>query len=156
MAEKRIIKASEIEGSGINVEKADYVIRKFDDKVYKSIPLDEPPVAMEENAGLAAPRPDDEAPGDSEKPQVSIERFHGDDGELTGLKITCRCGEVIELEFTREQDELPPADSSVAATAPVAGEQPPPPEPEAPVEQSGQQDPQVPADDPEAEEQKPQ
>ncbi len=150
MAEKRIIKASEVEGSGINVEKVDYVIRKFDDKVYKSIPLDEPLVAMEDNAGLAPPRPDDEAPPGGEKPQVSIERFHGDDGELTGLKIICRCGEVIELEFTREQDELPPPDSS------VAGEPPPPPQAEAPAKQSGQQDPQVPADDPEAEEQKPQ
>ncbi len=125
MVEKRVIKASEIESSGINVEKVDYEIRKFGNKVYKHAPLDEQPVAMEDQVEYPEPGATDENPADDE-PQVQLERFHGDQGELTGLKITCRCGEVIELEFTREQDELPPG----------ADEQAPPAQPSPP---NGQQ-----------------
>ncbi len=136
MSEKRIIKASEVEAAGVNVEKVDYEIRKFGDKVYKHVPLDEQPLAMEDQSDLPDPDFSAEslAESDSAENQVQLERFYGDEGELTGLKITCRCGEVIDLEFTREQDELPAADSPVEATPPVATEQPPPMEPETATE----------------------
>jgi len=36
-----------------------------------------------------------------------------DDGDLAGLSITCRCGEVIELEFAREEDLTLPDDTEL-------------------------------------------
>jgi hypothetical protein len=136
MAEKRVIKASEVEASGINVEKVDYEIRKFGNKVYKNAPLDEQPMTYEDQANPAGSGLTDGNPADSdsEEPQVELERFYGDQGELVGLKIICRCGEVIELEFTREQDELPPD----------AEQQAPPAQSSMPQEQSGQAPPDAP------------
>ena len=60
---------------------------------------------------------------------MELERFYDDQGELAGLKITCRCGEVIELEFTRDQDELPPeADNQVPPVQSITPEEQPEPE----------------------------
>ena len=112
MAEQKIIKARDLESSGASVEKVDLGLRKFANNVFKNVPLDEEPVAME----VEAPVPD--SPGeegidgaDGDEHQVRIERFYNDDGELTGLQITCRCGEVIDLEFTRDEDETLPESS---------------------------------------------
>jgi hypothetical protein len=60
--------------------------------------------------------------GDSGDHQVRIERFYDDDGELQGLQITCRCGEVIDLEFTREEDEELPETVEAPADVPTAAE----------------------------------
>ena len=107
MSEKRVIKAREVQEGAVNVEKVDYEIRKFGEKVYKHVPLDEEAVAMEDQADLPEPEYNDNNPEqDAEEEQVQLERFYGEDGELSGLKITCRCGEVIELEFTRDEDQM--------------------------------------------------
>ena len=128
MADKRVIKASDIEAAGVKVEKVDYEIRKFDSKVYKHAPLDEQPIAIE-NQGIPSEHGDTEENLAEDEPQVELERFYDDQGELAGLKITCRCGEVIELEFTRDQDELPPeADNQVPPVQSITPEEQPEPE----------------------------
>jgi len=37
-----------------------------------------------------------------EKKEVELEKSYDDDGNLVGLVIRCKCGEVITLEFTRD------------------------------------------------------
>jgi hypothetical protein len=129
MADKKIIKARELESSGARVENVNLGIRKFHDKVFKEMSPDEKPVALE----AETPAPDfddlggpDAADGGGEH-QVRIERVYSDAGDLAGLTITCRCGEVIELEFTREDDMgLPgvePADSEPLLGGQDAGDE---------------------------------
>ena len=107
---KKIIKAENLEKMGTKVESVDIGTRKFYAKVFKDVPVDEQSVEMEEavpiepdtagpdTAGPEAAGPEEDEQGE----QVKLERFHNEEGELIGLRITCKCGEVIDLEFTRD------------------------------------------------------
>ena len=97
---KKIIKADNLEKMGLKVENVDLGgKRTFTSKVFKDTPVDEHPVEMEEAAPaeLEAVEPDV-----GEEEQVKLERFHDEEGALIGLRITCKCGEVIDLEFSRD------------------------------------------------------
>ena len=101
-AQKKVIKADSLKELGISVEKVEYGGVKFNARVFKDVKMNDRAVELggeeiEYEEALAAPQ----TPPDQElKPQ--IEQFHDAEGNLTGLKITCRCGEVIELEFSGE------------------------------------------------------
>jgi len=102
---KKIIKAGNLEKMGTKVETVDLgAQRRFHARVFKDIPVDEKPVEMEEAA--PAELEDDQVEGAEaeaeDQEQVKIERFHDEQGELIGLRITCKCGEVVDLEFTHD------------------------------------------------------
>jgi len=112
---KKIIKAENLEKMGTKVESVDIGTRKFYAKVFKDVPVDEQSVEMEEavpiepdtaepdTAGPDTAGPEAAGPEeDQQEEQVKLERFHNEEGELIGLRITCKCGEVIDLEFTRD------------------------------------------------------
>ncbi|MBN2289346.1 MAG: hypothetical protein JXQ83_08435 [Candidatus Glassbacteria bacterium] len=107
---KKVIKAASLEKMGARVETVDLGGRKFTERVFKSMPVDENPVEMEEagpeEPAAAGPEAAGAGEGESaagEQPeQVKLERFHDEEGVLIGLRVTCKCGEVIDLEFTRD------------------------------------------------------
>jgi hypothetical protein len=105
---KKIIKADTLEKMGTRVETVDLEKRKYGDRVFKDAPVDENPVDMEEavpnepvSGEQEAAKPDTAEPEEQQE-GAKLERFHDEEGALTGLRITCKCGEVIELEFTRD------------------------------------------------------
>ena len=102
---KKIIKAGNLEKMGTKVESVDLGTRRFNARVFKDVPVDEQSVEMEEAAPIQPDTVEPEAAGpeeDEQKEQVKLERFHNEEGELIGLRLTCKCGEVIDLEFTRD------------------------------------------------------
>ena len=103
--QKKVIKASAAETMGAKVEKVDFGIRKFGNKVFKDVRVSEEPVELEKTelpAEDVPPEQEAQSGQDEEKKEVELEKSYDDDGNLAGLVIRCRCGEVIELEFTRD------------------------------------------------------
>lgn len=98
-AQKKIIKADAVEMMGAKVEKMDFDGRKFGNKIFKDAQVSEEPVELEKTE---LPDEEEQVKGDEEKKEVELEKSYDDDGNLTGLVIRCKCGEVIELEFTRD------------------------------------------------------
>ena len=45
--------------------------------------------------------------------EVQVESFRRDNGEIAGVRITCKCGEVVDLEFSYEDVE---ADEDLSAS----------------------------------------
>ena len=104
---KKIIKADTLEKTGVKVETVDLEKRKYGDRVFKDAPVGENPVDMQEAAPIEPVSVEPEAvepdmPSGEDQEEVKLERFHDEEGALTGLRITCKCGEVIDLEFTRD------------------------------------------------------
>lgn len=102
---KKIIKAENLKKMGTKVESVDIGTRRFYAKVFKDVPVDEQSVEMQEAAPIEPDTAEPEAAEpeeDEQEEQVKLERFHNEKGELIGLRITCKCGEVIDLEFTRD------------------------------------------------------
>ncbi|MFH1071112.1 MAG: hypothetical protein V1794_15945 [Candidatus Glassbacteria bacterium] len=101
-AQKKILKADSLKEMGIKVEKVEYGGMKFGKKIVKNVQVNDHPVDL----GSREPEYDKEAqaadtpPPEENKPE--IEQYHDGEGNLIGLKITCRCGEVIQLEFSRD------------------------------------------------------
>ena len=105
---KKIIKADTLEKTGARVETVDLEKRKYGDRVFKDARIDEKPVEMQEAAPSEpvleeqkSVNQDTEVTEEQEQ-GAKIERFHDEEGVLTGLRITCKCGEVIDLEFTSD------------------------------------------------------
>lgn len=98
-AQKKIIKADAVEVMGAKVEKVDFGKRKFGNKIFKDAQVSEEPVELEKTE---LPVEEEQVEGDEEKKEVELEKSYDDDGNLIGMVIRCRCGEVIELEFTRD------------------------------------------------------
>jgi len=92
-AQKNIIKASTIKMTGAKVEKVNITDRKFGNNIFKDVPISEGAVELE------AVKP---AEGQKDERKVELEKFYDQAGNLTGLRIICKCGEVIELEFTQD------------------------------------------------------
>ena len=131
MVEKKVIKARDLQQSGVNVERLDYGHRGYHDKVYKDADVGEEAVPMEERADLVQPGDysgREEAAG--EVHGVQIQRRYDDDGCLTGLEITCRCGEVTELEFTYDAEAPAPGEETPAGESEESAETRPDPEEE--------------------------
>lgn len=99
VAQKKIIKADAVEVIGARVEKVDFGGRKFGNKVFKDAPVNEEPVELEKTE---LPVEEEQAEEGDEKKEVELEKSYDDDGNLIGLIIRCKCGEVIGLEFTRD------------------------------------------------------
>ena len=76
------------------VEKVDLTGRRFGDNLFKDVSVGEDTVELE--------IPEEIAPQEYEEKEVELERFYDDSGNLTGLRIRCKCGEVIELEFAQD------------------------------------------------------
>ena len=98
-AQKKIIKADAVEVMGAKVEKVDFGKRKFGNKIFKDAQVNEEPVELEKTE---LPVEEEQVEGDEEKKEVGLEKSYDDDGNLIGMVIRCKCGEVIELEFTRD------------------------------------------------------
>ncbi len=98
-AQKKIIKADAVEMKGAKVEKVNFDGRKFGNNIFKDAQVSEEPVELKKTE---LPDEEEQVKGDEEKKEVELEKSYDDDGNLTGLVIRCTCGEVIELEFTRE------------------------------------------------------
>lgn len=95
---KSIIKASQIKSEDIHVETVHLGKRRFGDKVFKGVD----PEGKVELSGITPAEesgtPAHERCGDD----VEVEKSYDEDGALTSIRLTCKCGEVIELEFTQE------------------------------------------------------
>ena len=98
-AQKKIIKADAAEVMGAKVEKVDFGGRRFGNRIFKDVQVNEEPVELEKTE---LPVEEEQPEGDEEKKEVELEKSYDDDGNLTGLVIRCKCGEVIQLEFTRD------------------------------------------------------
>ncbi len=103
--EKKIIKAEDLKKTGTKVETVDLGKRKFNAKLFKGVQVNDQPIELEKAAqgepDAAEPEAAEPQEGEQDE-QVKLEQFHNEEGELTGLRITCKCGEVIDLEFTRD------------------------------------------------------
>ncbi|HUU29611.1 MAG TPA: hypothetical protein VM123_17555 [archaeon] len=92
-AQDKIIKADTAKIMGKRIEKVELTERKFGTRVFKNVPVGENAVELEMP---------DQTELQAEEKKVELERFYDKGGNLTGVRITCKCGEVIELEFTQD------------------------------------------------------
>ena len=99
-AQKKIIKADAAEMMGAKVEKVNFGGRKYGNKIFKDAQVNEEPVELEKTE--LPVEEEQQVELDEEKKEVKMEKSYDDDGNLVGLHIRCKCGEVIELEFTRD------------------------------------------------------
>jgi len=90
---KKIIKAESLKPQPLKVEKVNLTQRRFKDRVFKNVQLNGTTLEFGEQFDPEAPA--GQAP-------IGLEKHYDDAGVLTGVRITCRCGEVIELEFTQD------------------------------------------------------
>lgn len=97
-AQKKIIKAEAVKMMGSRVEAVDFSGRRFGEKVFKKVSVDNEAVELE----AEFPQAPEEETGEQKAGEVKLEKFYDDQGNLTGLKIRCKCGELIELEFPRD------------------------------------------------------
>lgn len=97
-AQKKIIKADAVKMMGTRVETVEFGGRRFGEKVFKKVSVDNAAVEME----AEFPEISEEGTGEQKAGEVKLEKFYDDQGNLTGLKIRCKCGELIELEFPRD------------------------------------------------------
>ena len=98
-AQKKIIKADAAEMMGTKVEKVDFSARRFGNKVFKDVQVSHEPVELEKTE---LPVEDEQVEADQDKTEVELEKSYDEEGNLIGLVIRCKCGEVIELEFARD------------------------------------------------------
>ena len=100
---KKIIKADSEEARQIN-EKNDRIgKRRFGESLFHGMN----PNAASQSEVVNAPDTQDneqEIPSGDEpvSREVQLESFRRDNGEIAGVRITCKCGEVIDLEFSYE------------------------------------------------------
>jgi len=97
-AQKKIIKADAVKMMGTRVETVEFDGRRFGEKVFKKLSVDDEAVGME----AEFPEIPEQGTGEQKTGEVKLEKFYDDQGNLTGLKIRCKCGELIELEFPRD------------------------------------------------------
>ncbi len=95
--QKNVIKAEILRQLGSQVEKVELESRRFGDRVFHHLPVEEGEAVGLPSAGSESSPAEETIPG-----ELEIERFYDDQGVLTALRLRCRCGEVIELEFTTE------------------------------------------------------
>ena len=97
---KNIIKSDDVEMMGAKVEKVDPAAgRKFGSRIYKGVVVGEETVEIKKTEFQeTAAEPASEA----EEKEISVDKSFDEEGNLTGLVIHFKCGEVIELEFTRD------------------------------------------------------
>jgi len=98
-AQKKIIKADTVEKMGAKVEKVDFGGRRFGNKIFKDVRVSEEPVEL---GKTELPVEEEKPREEEEEKEIELEKSYDDDGNLKGLIIRCKCGEVIELEFTRD------------------------------------------------------
>ena len=94
-AQKKIIKADAVKMMGTRVETVEFGGRRFGEKVFKKVSVDNEAVEME----AEFPEIPEEGTGEKKAGEVKLEKFYDEQGNLTGLKIHCKCGDLIELEF---------------------------------------------------------
>ena len=92
-AQKNIIKAGTLDMKASKIEKVNLSEKTFSRNVLKHVPVSENSVELEV--------PEIEQPSKEEK-EIELESFYDDEGNLTGVRIKCKCGELIELEFYRD------------------------------------------------------
>ena len=104
-----IIKAGEIKETGISVETIDLSEHKFNARVLKNIEVSDIPVERE-LAGVPAKaaseksvsEPSGQEADQPENETIEFDKIYDEQGNLSGLNIRCKCGELIELEFTQD------------------------------------------------------
>jgi len=94
---KRIIKASKVASGEVHVETVRLGMRRFHDKVFKDMPA-EGRVELGETAGADEFHAGSHVAGG----EVQVQKEYDDRGVLRSVRLTCKCGEVIELEFSEE------------------------------------------------------
>ena len=104
MSARKIIKAGSPEASDIKVENVELGGMRFGAKVFKDVEIEGQPLEMNKASstdGQEGGGATEEAAPSAGK-EVRLESSLNEEGDLVGLRITCKCGEVIELEFTRD------------------------------------------------------
>jgi hypothetical protein len=94
---KKVIKASKVASGEVHVETVRLGMRRFHDKVFKDMPS-EGRVELGEASGAGESHAGGHASGD----EVQVQKEYDDRGVLQSVRLTCKCGEVIELEFSEE------------------------------------------------------
>ena len=94
---KKIIKASKVASGEVHVETVRLGMRRFHDKVFKDM-ASEGRVELGETAGGH----DSVAGSHGGGGEVEVLKEYDDRGVLQSVRLTCKCGEVIELEFSEE------------------------------------------------------
>ncbi|MEA2062794.1 MAG: hypothetical protein U9P14_03765 [Gemmatimonadota bacterium] len=103
MSARKIIKAGSPEASDIKVGNVELGGMRFGSKVLKDAKIEDQPLEMNKASstdGQGGGATEEAAPSTGK--EVQLESSLNEDGDLVGLRITCKCGEVIDLEFTRD------------------------------------------------------
>ena len=95
---KKVIKASRLKSEDIHVETLQLGERRFHHKVFK----DTTPEGKVEMSGINPGEEFKAHPHGHDKGDVQVEKNYDDDGTLKSIRLTCKCGEVIELDFEQE------------------------------------------------------
>ncbi len=91
---KKVIKADKVASGEVHVETVRLGMRRFHDKVFKDL-QDEGRVELGE-----APHAAEVGQGGSG--EVDVQKTYDERGVLQSVRLVCRCGEVIELEFSED------------------------------------------------------
>ncbi|MCE5272208.1 hypothetical protein LLH00_13100 [bacterium] len=94
---KKVIKADKVASGEVHVETVRLGMRRFHDKVFRDLP-EEGRVELGE-APYARDAAED---GHGAGGEVEVQKTYDDRGVLQSVRLVCRCGEVIELEFSEE------------------------------------------------------
>jgi hypothetical protein len=94
---RKVIKASKVASGEVHVETVRLGMRRFHDSVFKDLES-EGRVVLGEAAHSA-----ETAEGSHEgSGEVSVQKTYDASGVLQSVRLVCKCGEVIELEFSEE------------------------------------------------------